>query len=225
MPTENAEALCRSGGNLKTASHRDLPVAALPFDPAPRRSPSACAEKLSKIDHAVSGTSMNSLDLPTVNAMFERRPAYLFFQVTCRRTPTANAERLDRIGGWHREGLGVRRVFRHPRHRSATAPRRLPSARSEISKKSFSKRRPACLRRDIAMHNACTHTCTSICTQFPYAQLSAHPSLRTPAQVCARVDHPCKHTPNTSSPHACLPLMSTRSCMPVVMAIYSYAHI
>ena len=33
----------------------------------------------------------------------------VYFGATFRRMPTANAEGLDRIGGWHRKGLGETR--------------------------------------------------------------------------------------------------------------------
>ena len=49
MPTATAEDPSRSERCLKTRLTRDLSGAALRFDPAPRRSPSACPENLLKI--------------------------------------------------------------------------------------------------------------------------------------------------------------------------------
>ena len=48
VPTANAEELCRSEGGLKTRLTRDLSDATLRLDLPPRRSPSACPEKVAK---------------------------------------------------------------------------------------------------------------------------------------------------------------------------------
>ena len=50
MPTENAEDPCRSEGCLKTHLTETFPTPTLRSELAPRGSPSACAEKLLKID-------------------------------------------------------------------------------------------------------------------------------------------------------------------------------
>ena len=69
-----------------------------PIRPGARRSPSARAERSPKIGYLVASPSRFAAD------------ALFFFSNPFGGTPTANAEGLDRIGGWHRKGLSETRL-------------------------------------------------------------------------------------------------------------------
>ena len=106
-------------------STETFPVPPSRSDLAPRRSPLACAERLLKMKPVVSSSSScftgtaragragsRSKNCGPWNGWSGTRrvaDANLFL-TTVRRMPTANAERIDLIGGWHRKGLGETRL-------------------------------------------------------------------------------------------------------------------